>query len=290
MDAAHPALDEMDRGEVVPGDTELPLRLLVIPEELVDRLGLDDLPFRKVLRNGTIQEAQLLARLKARVDGGARLLGKRREDGRLPVGEILKPAVSELLEVPHPFKVRGAQIRVPDRALHHDELGRELCLVVGRGRQLVPLRLRARRRKGNGRGARCWRCRGVGDGRHGRGGRKAGLGGGETRARPRAGDEARTEDKGDKASDNGERPGSDDEKCVGTAPSGKGPQADVLATERRSAVSDRRRVSRSASYLCTEPTSLRTLDRYGLACAKLRELKPRPPGAVGALRACGRRR
>src|SRR2546430_8709293 len=121
MDPAHPALDEVDRGEVVPGDTELRLRLLVVPEELVDRLGLDDLPFRKVLRNGTVQQTQLSARLKTRVDGGARLLGKRRENGWLPVGEILKPAVGELLEVAPPLKVRCAQIRVADRALHHDE-------------------------------------------------------------------------------------------------------------------------------------------------------------------------
>src|SRR6266550_496741 len=140
-----PALDKMDGGEVIPGHTELRFRLLVVTEKLIDRLGLDDLPFRKVLRAWAIHYTQLFARFEARGDRGTRLLGKRGENGGLPVGEVLKPAVRELLEVPHPLEVRGAQIRIADRDLNHGKLRRKSRRIIRRGRERVPVGLRARR-------------------------------------------------------------------------------------------------------------------------------------------------
>src|SRR5438552_10307604 len=95
--AAHAALDQMDRREVIPGHGEFGLGFLVVAEELIDRLRLDDLPVWKVLRNRAVQQAQLFAGLEARVHGGTRLLRERSEDGVLPLGVVLKPAVGELL-------------------------------------------------------------------------------------------------------------------------------------------------------------------------------------------------
>ena len=138
----------MNRCEVVPRHAELSFGFLVVAEELIDRLRLDDLPVRKILWDRALQQAQLPAGLEARTDRAACLFRERREDGVFPFGEVLKLAVRELLQMPHPCQVRPGQVRITDRRLDDYELLRQLSAVGSRRGQLVPIR--------RGQGGRRW--------------------------------------------------------------------------------------------------------------------------------------
>src|SRR2546423_5640591 len=102
----------MDRREVIPGDTEFSLGLLVEAEELVDRSRGHDLPVRQAFRDRSAEETQLLAGLEAAVHRRARLLRQRSEDGVPPLGKVLESPVIELLQMAEPPKLRVSDLRI----------------------------------------------------------------------------------------------------------------------------------------------------------------------------------